>query len=154
MFPGRSGTGHIKDNAKMIQGLVVNNFSTDKAAQTSPKKENFAQCMKRLGLSEADVEKRIKNSSQLILICSLLSLPMFIYTLYILISGHFLSSFVCLMLTFLLLAYSFREHFNRFQMQQRRLRCTFEEWLKHLLNSKNSKNQPKAPSQSPARKHL
>lgn len=131
------GARQIKGNIGAIKELANDAFLTKKAKEPI-KKETFEQCLKRLGISEAVLQKRIKNSTQIIIMCSLLSVPMAIYTLYMFSSHFYLSSFVCAMLTLLLLTYSFREHFNRFQMKQRRLGCTFQEWRQALLNPKKA----------------
>jgi intracellular multiplication protein IcmV len=126
------GTKQIKSNALLIKDLAKSAFSpSDQGAPV--KAETFAQAMRRLGMTEADLQKRINASTKIIFFCGILIIPMLAYTVYIWMSHFYLSSFVCLMLTFLLSAYSFREHFNRFQMRQRRLGCTFSEWLAHTF---------------------
>lgn len=130
------GTDQIKGNVGAIKDLASAAFIANQKNAKAPKKETFEQCLRRLGISEAALQKRIKNSGQIILMCSLLSIPMALYTLYMFYSGYYLSGFVCLMLTAVLLAYSFREHFNRFQMQQRRLGCTFQEWSQSFSKGK------------------
>jgi len=127
---GWLGSKHIKQNALLIKELAQNSFAPEKAKQTAPKFESFVQAMKRLNMTEEALQKRIKISGQIIFLCGTLSIPMLAYTLYMFLSGFYLSSFVCLMLTFLLFAYTFREHFNRFQMRRRRLGCSFGEWAK------------------------
>lgn len=126
------GTKQIKNNAFLIKDLAKSVFTPAKDS-SGVKVETFAQAMRRLGMTEADLQKRIKASTNLIFFCGLLTIPMFAYTIYIWMSHFYLPSFVCLMLTFLLAVYTYREHFNRFQMRQRRLGCTFLEWAAHTF---------------------
>lgn len=132
------GAKHIKKNAILIKEISKDAFAGGRSERDEPKKETFAQAMKRLNMTEAKLQKRIKASNQLIFLCGVLMIPMLVYTLYMLMSHFYLSSFVCLMLTALLGAYSFREHFNRFQMRQRRLGCTFGEWARDTFRMKSS----------------
>ncbi len=130
-FSAWLGAKNIKDNALLIKDLSQSAFKSGKAEPDSaPKKETFAQAMKRLNIDEAGLKKRIRSSGQVIFFCGVLTIPMLAYTIYMFMSGFYLSSFVCLMLTALLGAYTFREHFNRYQMRRRRLGCTFAEWAK------------------------
>ena len=125
---GWIGAKQIKNNTLLIKDLAKNAFIVE-SNEPSHSKESFGQAMRRFNMSEADLQKRIKMATQLIIFCGLLSIPMAGYTIYIFMSHLYLSGFVCLMLTFLLLSYAFREHFNRFQMLQRRLGCTFQDWF-------------------------
>lgn len=133
------GVKGIKRDALMIKELSKTAFAIEKTSSAEPKKETFAQAMRRLNLTEDTLKKRIKSSTLVIRFCGVLVLPMFLYTLYMFKSGFYLSSFVCLMLDFLCAAYAFREHFNRFQMLQRRLGCTTKEWAAHAFRIKSSR---------------
>lgn len=132
-FTGWVGLGQIKQNASMVKNLSKEVFTIPKPA-AAPKRETFEQCVRRLGLTEQDIQKRIKTCTQTLWMCLALGVLLLGYMVYIFMAGFYLSSFVCLMLSFMVFAYSFREHFHRFQMQQRRLGCTFQQWLRHTLN--------------------
>ena len=99
-FSAWLGTKNIKDNALLIKDLSQSAFKPGKAdADSEPKKETFAQAMKRLNINEAGLKKRIRASGQVIFFCGILTIPMLAYTIYMFMSGFYLSSFVCLMLT-------------------------------------------------------
>jgi intracellular multiplication protein IcmV len=140
-FSAWLGVKTIKQNTSVIKDLSKAAFVPGKTQNRGPEKETFAEAMRRLNLTEASLQKRIKASTQIIYLCGGLMLPMFGYTIYMFMSGFYLSTFVCLMLTALSGAYSFREHFNRFQMRQRRLGCTLSEWAvaTFRLNSSRKK---------------
>ena len=125
------GLKQISRNASLIKDMAKSVFATQDQASIAKKGETFGQAMKRLGLSEADLQQQIKKSTQIIFFCGLLSIPMLAYTVYIFWSQFYLSGLVCSMLTFVLFAYAFREHINRFRLQQRRLNCSLREWFEH-----------------------
>lgn len=132
-FSAWLGVKNIKNNASLIKDLSKKAFSRVEPEAGVLQKETFAQAMRRLNITEEGLKKRIRASTQVIFFCGLLMIPMLAYTLYMLMSHFYLPSFVCLMLTALLGAYTFREHFNRYQMRRRRLGCTVREWAKDTL---------------------
>lgn len=121
------GYDQISGNAKTIRNLV--DGLVDKPSQSSVHKETFEECLLRFNLTEIDIKKRMQTAIRIVILCLILSLAMIIYSVYLVFHGLPLSSFVCVILTLLLWAYAFREHFNYFQMKQRRLGCTFKEWF-------------------------
>jgi intracellular multiplication protein IcmV len=130
-FSGWVGSKNIRQNALLIKDLSKAAFTPGREqAESAPKKETFAQAMQRLNITEAGLQKRIRASTQVIYFCGVLVIPMLAYTFYMFKSGFYLSTFVCLMLTLLLGAYTFREHFNRYQMRRRKLGCTMAEWFR------------------------
>ncbi len=86
--------------------------------------------MKELSLSEEQIESKKKSFFRLALLMGLVSFLTFLYTMFQLMYAHYhavlLSSVVCL----LSLALTFRYHFWYFQLQQRKLGCTFKEWVR------------------------
>jgi intracellular multiplication protein IcmV len=117
----------IKDNAK-----TVKYFANDLKALDKPKptvKITFDEAMKKYGLTENDLSKRMKSHLLVAAFCGALGAFAFIWALYLFAKLMFLSGLVGVSLSFLMLAYGFREHFNYFQIKQRRLDCTFNEWL-------------------------
>ena len=131
------GFEHIADNAKTIKN-IANGIAKPSPSEekSSYRPKTFEAAMQHYGLTEADIQKRMRASWQISLACFLLSLPMLGYTVYLFIAHLPLSAFVCVILTGLLWAYAFREHFNYFQMKQRRLGCTFKEWFINTVSGK------------------
>lgn len=127
------GLKQIKQNSKLIKELTTDLKSVGKTKGSEPLAETFEQALRRLNMTEADLQERMKKSDQIILLCGILTIPTLAYAIYLFCTAFYLSSFVCVMLTILLVAYTFREHFNRFQMRQRRLGCHFQEWFADLL---------------------
>lgn len=130
------GYEQILQNGKIIKRLV------DRAVQpesvlSAPHSQTFEENMQRFGLTEETLKKRMKSALYFVTGCLLLSMGLLAYAIYLLIVPHlFVSAFVCIILMLLLWAYAFREHFNYFQMKERRLGCTFKEWLAGFFKGK------------------
>lgn len=95
--------------------------------------ETFEQAVARLGLTEADLKKRMRTAKQISYTCGVLAVLIFMYCIYLLVTGQFLSGLVALMLTTVTGVYALREHFNLYQMRQRRLGCSIQEYAKSLI---------------------
>ena len=103
--------------------------SVFKRSKKTERKETFEQAVKRLNLTEEDIQKRIKSAKELVMIFLGFGGLLIFYTIYQWVMGRFVSGFICLILSSLVFAYAFREHFNIFQMRKRRLGCTYSEWF-------------------------
>lgn len=121
----------IKANSKVVNSLVNDLKAPDKNAPRI--KKTFDEAMKQYGLSEKDIALQMKQSFAVAAVCALLGLSAFGWMILLLFKAMFLSSLVAFSLSALMLAYAFREHFNYFQLKQRRLSCTFNEWFSSLF---------------------
>src|SRR3989338_448665 len=119
---GWTSWGAIKESANVVNSLVKDMKAPDKGAPSV--KQTFEAVMKQYGLSEKDISLRMKQSFMVAAACAILGLCAFGWIFVLLFKGMFLSSLVALSLSALMFAYAFREHFNYFQMKQRRLNCT------------------------------
>lgn len=126
------GTGRIKDSTKTVKTLAQTVFKTE--TDEGLKDLDFEACLKYYKMTEADLELRMQQAKKWIRFCLAGSVLAFAYLCYQIHSGEILGSFVCFMITALMLAYAFREHFNLFQMRERRLGCTFNEWFSSLFS--------------------
>ena len=98
------------------------------------RQETFEQAMVRLKLSEKDIKEREKNFLLYAIILASVSVVVFIFSCYLLIHHGTLSGMILgLVSTILLLVYAFRYHFWYFQIKQRKLGCTFDEWLQSIV---------------------
>jgi len=123
------GMEQIKGNGQAIGDITKKLFDSSGNSKKRNPPKTFDEAMQRYGLSEADLQKRMRSSLRLAYFCLGFSALLIIYTIYLFFSHLVLSGFVTIILTLLLWAYAFREHFNYFQMKQRRLGCTFNEWF-------------------------
>ncbi len=124
------GFDQLKSDSISLGQMIKRVF---KRSQKVKKKETFEQAVKRFNLTEADIQKRIKSAKELVVIFLALSAVLIVYTIYQWSGGHIVSGFICFILSLLILAYAFREHFNLFQMRSRRLGCTYSEWFNSLF---------------------
>jgi len=118
---------HLKATTK-----TVTDFAEDLSKVANPstsRKETFDQAVKRMGLTEADIQQRQQSAIQIALSCLALTPFTLGYGVYLLINVGLLSATVAVMMTLLLSAYAFREGFNYYQIKQRRLGCSVREWL-------------------------
>ena len=120
------GADYLKVNAKVIGRLFTTLF---KHSKQQVQEETFEQCMKRFNLTEEDLQKRMQYSKHMALFCLGTSILLLVYMFYLFTQTFILSGIVCLILALLMAAYTFREHFNLFQMKQRRLGCTIQQWF-------------------------
>ncbi len=132
------GLDQIKENAGTVKNIAKAVLKPGSGDQDEIKQETFEQALVRLNITEEDLKKRMESSKYIVWFCSGLSLSIFIYMFYLWSQGQIVSGVVCFMLSFVLGAYAFREHFNLFQMKQRRLGCSIREWYQSLF-SKGSK---------------
>jgi len=130
------GYGQIKSDTKVLGKLFQTVFSRRKEKLST---ETFEEAVVRHGLTEEDIKKKMQSSRHLVIAFLSFALLLFLYSLYQWGSGAFLNGMICFLLALLSSAYAFREHFNLYQMKQRRLGCTYSEWFKSLLSKGQGK---------------
>lgn len=126
------GTDRIRGDAKTVKSIATNLFKSEDAEAT--KNLDFEACLKHYKMTEDDLKLRMQQAKKWILFCLGGSALAFIYMIYQFSAHEFIAGFVCFMIGALTLAYAFREHFNLFQMRQRKLGCTFSEWFSSLIS--------------------
>lgn len=119
------GYKQIVETTKEFGQLITNTFTPKKAEKV----ETFEEALKRLKLTEKDVRDRIKSFTFLCIFWAVLSVAVLAYGIYMADVGSWLSFLACLSITLVCLTQAFRFHFWLFQIKQRRLGCTFREWL-------------------------
>lgn len=97
------------------------------------KPETFEQAIKRMGLTEADLEKRKKMFTTQVILYIVMSFLVLIYAIHLASTHEVTGMFMAILVSVLGLAYAFRSHFWLFQLKQRRLGCTFKEWLSSTI---------------------
>lgn len=132
---GWMGWSAVKENARVVTGLATDISSTEEKNNTS-RVETFDQAVQRLGLSQNEIEHRMQTFRRVGQFCGVLGFAAFIWGMYILFKGMFLSSLMAFSLSCLMFIYGFREHFHYFQMKQRRLDCTVKEWFSSFISKK------------------
>lgn len=123
------------DNLKTATLGVATVLKSVFRAPKPQRQESFEEAMKRLELTEADVEAKANNFLNYALGFAILAVCTFIASFFYLLSYHTIAGFLlCLAVTTLLASQAFRFHFWYFQMKHRKLGCTFDEWKKGIMN--------------------
>jgi intracellular multiplication protein IcmV len=123
-------------NSKITWNLVKDLF----IAPTQAKQETFAEAVKRMNLSEADIQETEQRYLLFALVFLVLACLSGIYGLYLLIIAKTLAGFaLALAVVALFLAQAFRYHFWYFQTKFRKLGCTFDEWWQGKPNQQEPK---------------
>ena len=92
-------------------------------------KANFQAVLKQYNISEATLKRRQRGFLHLTILSALSLVLMLSYVTYLLIAGSYRGAMVGTGVSGLLLSMTFRYHFWYFQIQQRRLGCSFNEWF-------------------------
>lgn len=117
----RSLTNMTTGLAEAIKAIFV--------PQKSERSETFEESIKRLDLSEADIKQRERSFLRIALFMAFLGVACIGYTLFLFWNAHFIPGLLALILTAIILAYAYRFHFWYFQVKNRKLGCTFDEWF-------------------------
>lgn len=128
-----SGWGLVKGNAHAIKSIAEDLKSTASGDSDKVAPDSFESAMKLYGWSEADVARRMTVSLWTAGLCTILFLVALGWAFHLFFMGLYMSSLGAFGLSFLMFAYGFREHFFYFQLKQRRLNCTFSDWVSFLL---------------------
>lgn len=125
------GYESLRQNGLLIGKILLRTLGRDKKEKLQGL--SFEQCKAHFNLTEADIQLKMKNMLQIVQYCLILSVACFAYAIYLLVTAKILAAFVTITLMGVMLSYAFREHFNYFQMKQRRLGCTFKQWFNYVL---------------------
>lgn len=127
------GIGSLKQQSSTAGKLIKSTFKTSDKESETYKPSSFEDCMKHYNVDEEGLEKLKRNALYTTYFCLGLSLITLSYMFYLFTHATAVGGIMCLVLTLLLWAMATRESFNLYQMNQRRLGCTFKEWFKSLL---------------------
>ncbi len=119
----KSNSSYVKDNARSL-------FIIQKPEHT----ESFEEAMKRLNLSEADIQERQSNFLRMVIIIGSFGALTLLYTLYLLWQASFTSAALAFVVTLLCLVTACRYHFWYFQIKNHKLGCTIKEWLNEKVS--------------------
>jgi len=122
------GMDSIKQNGKLIGDIAKGAFRIDKK-QSQVSGKSFEECLRHYGVTEEGLKKRMENALQVVWFCLILAGILLPYSIYLIFTAKVLAGVVALILMFVMLSYAFREHFQYFQMKERRLGCTFKDWF-------------------------
>lgn len=122
--------GYLTETADRFK-TILSDIAIPKKATYS---ETFKDAMQRLDLSEEDLQARKKEFTRLFYFFIGLAITVIIYALYSALKGHLLPSLISFCLSLYCLTQAFRFHFWLFQIKNRKLGCTFKEWLNSTVD--------------------
>ena len=131
------GYDSLREDSRTIWTMVLDVLAVPGATEA----ETFEEAKERLGLSEENLQTTVHNYLLYALLFVVLGTLMILYSFYLII-GHklFWGWLLSLSIAGLFYANDFRYHFWVFQIKQRKLGCTFEEWRQGFFSSKDKKN--------------
>lgn len=95
--------------------------------------ESFSEAVKLLNLSDESILTKQKSLFRLSILMVLAAVLIFVYAGYQLFYGSIKAFLVSIIVTMIALVLAFRYHFWYFQMKNRKLGCTFNEWYRQGL---------------------
>lgn len=133
---GWLGYSELKNYNRIIWSNLKELATPAKPGRT----ESFEEAMQRLNVTETDIQKTSENYLFYAIIFVGIAALAFAVGFILLIRYHTFSGFIlAIACTAILLAFAFRFHFWHFQIKQRKLGCTFDEWWKGAVTSKEDK---------------
>ncbi len=126
------GLPELKDTTKTLWQIVRGLFVVPQAGEP----ETFEESLARQGLTEEDVKEQAERYFIFAVIFATLAVVSVIFAFYLLFAERTFSGFLLgLAVTILFGSQAFRYHFWVFQIQSRKLGCTFEEWKQSWFKS-------------------
>jgi len=119
----------IKVFTRYLFNAIKNIFVPNVPTET----ESFAAAKTRLKLSDSELIAREKGLLRLSLAMVGMSVVVFIYAIYLFCIGSIKGGILGVVLMFIALVLAFRYHFWYFQIKERKLGCTIQEWFKQGL---------------------
>ncbi len=106
------------------------NFSKGFFIPKHPKcRETFEEALVRFGLTEQDLQQRIKEFTGLTILWLILFFLDVVYALYLAWKNSWLGFFPTMGISLILLTQAFRYQFFIFQIRQRKLGCKLHDWF-------------------------
>lgn len=127
------------DTIRVRNRTLWNALSSVFRLPTAERSETYEEAMKRLNVTDAEVQQRAQTYRLYAWGFFLLGLLVFFYSFYLLFSIFTFSGFLlglCASAAFF--SQAFRFDFWSFQMRRRKLGATFEEWKSSILGDKGT----------------
>lgn len=122
---------YLKETSGYIKS-IIEDVAIPKRARYS---ETFDEAVRRLSLTEEDLQKQKQDFTRLFYFFVILSFTIVSYGLYLAIKGSFVPALIAFCLSFYSFAQAFRFHFWLFQLKHRKLGCTLKEWFNSSVQS-------------------
>lgn len=126
------------DRVKDISRYFIATFKKFFVPSKQEASESFSQAMARLQLTEADILMRQSALLRLVYLMLMFAGLAFAYACYLLWQHAWHSGGFTFVVLGLALTLAFRYHFWYFQIKQRKLGCSFQEWFHQGLLGRKS----------------
>lgn len=133
------GYGQLKQNAQRL-------YRDGKVIFTKPQQlpaETFEEAKHRLQLSDQDLLERYKTCKMYFNFFIIFAFALLFYTLYLMYMHSYLGAILSLAITFLLGVQAFKYNFWMFQIKNKKLGCSFDEWRSGGFKNNNNHNKKK-----------
>lgn len=124
-FPSWLGIRQFKETNKILGGYLKQSYTVKQATR----RETFEEALQRMRISPEDLVLIVKSNTRNFYVMLVFALSLVIYSGYLLLSGHMGAVLLDIMVIGFVLVRAFQFSFWNFQIKQRRLGCTFKEWL-------------------------
>lgn len=125
------------DRMKFFTTYLVNGIKKFFVPQPQEKSESFEEAVEKLKLNEMDLVIKQKALYRLSMLMLGIATSIFIYTVYQFIYGSFKATIISFVVVLIALVLAFRYHFWFYQIKNRKLGCSIQEWYrKGLLGEK------------------
>ncbi len=121
------------DRLKAFTTYLVQGFAKFFIPQSHKKGESFEMAVKRMNLTSKDLVLKQKALFRLSLLMSVFMIIVFGYGLYQCLYGSYKAAILSIIVSLIALVLAFRYHFWYFQIKQRKLGCSFQEWYRQGL---------------------
>ncbi|CAN5146987.1 type IVB secretion system protein IcmV [soil metagenome] len=128
-FPKWMGFKHLLGYAQATKETLQDLTTPTKATRS----ESFEQALLRLHITEPELATRRQQLFWLCILFSVIAFGIFCYAGYLFTHLWFRGGMVGLVVAAIAATLAFKQHFWLYQIQQRRLGCSWKEWLKQGL---------------------
>lgn len=121
------------DRTKSFSSYILNGLKRLFVPQEQETTESFEDAMKRMNLTEHDIESKQKSLFRMSLTMIGFAVAVFLYLLFQLFFGSIKAVVVSLVVILIALVLAFRYHFWYYQIKTRTLGCTVQQWYRQGL---------------------
>jgi intracellular multiplication protein IcmV len=125
------GINILVDMFGMMKNIFIAVFMPGKAEK--PVKETYEEAVARMKLTEKDLEERKKMFMMQVILYMVAGFLVLAYAVWLAFHGYITAMGIAFLIAVMSMAYAFRSHFWLYQMKQKRLGCTFKEYLDSTL---------------------
>ncbi len=129
--PAWMGWDIIKASSRYVFNLGKGLFVPQRAETP----ETFQEALARLNLTEADLKVRRTEFTRLFLVYAAMGVAITLYSFFLFYNLHFMGGLLAIAIASLAFALAFRYHFWIFQIKQRKLGCSVQEWWHSKIDS-------------------